>query len=77
MSQDTIRPTVTPLPGTVGRTYWRCRSDQHTWMERADAERCCDPAFTRALVPRGQAVGMKHSPSAIDGFVFVWLPVSR
>lgn len=69
-------PSATPeaLPG---HTYWRCRTMKHLWVEKADAVCCCNPGFSRSLVSRGDAVGMSHSKSAVDGFVWVWLPVGQ
>jgi hypothetical protein len=27
-----------------------CRSGRHTWLDAADAEKCCNPAWRRILV---------------------------
>jgi hypothetical protein len=33
----------------------KCRSGQHEWCDLTDAERCCDPAWSRRLRPYGDA----------------------
>lgn len=68
---------ATREPDTIGAAYWRCRTREHLWLDRYDAEHCCDPGWSRAMISRGEAVGVRWSKSAVDGFVFVWLPTGR
>jgi len=33
----------------------KCRSGKHEWTAEVDARRCCDPAWTRVIVPARDA----------------------
>jgi hypothetical protein len=60
----------------------RCQRGLHEWVDRLDAERCCNPAWTRITIPPGARVrdvledkrvapdGINHAP---DGFKFAWM----
>jgi hypothetical protein len=61
----------------------RCQRGVHEWVDRLDAERCCNPAWTRITILPGELVrevltndkrvsaeGINYSP---DGFKFAWI----
>lgn len=58
--------------------YFRCRSRKHLWSRESDALCCCDPRYSRAMIPVSELQkGQLFLPASVDGFVFVWLLVER
>jgi hypothetical protein len=64
----------------------KCRSGHHEWVDQIDANRCCDPAWSRITIlphermsevledPRISREGINYSR---DGFRFAWMRVSQ
>ncbi len=53
--------------------YWKCRKQEHVWVEQIDAEFCCDPEYYRVMIARGDIrQGERINKCPVDGFVFVW-----
>ena len=53
--------------------YWRCKSGQHLWVEKEDADLCCQPNCYRIMTTLNDVKkGERFSPASIPGMVFVW-----
>lgn len=48
-----------------------CCSGKHHWSERSDADRCCNPAFVRALAVAA------HQPGFVPVYTYYWLRVEQ